>query len=65
MGFTKDTTIAFGDGENDVELVEWPRFGIAVENAHARVKAVAEWICPSAEHEGVAQVLEALLDSKS
>jgi len=64
LGFTKQQTIAFGDGENDVELVEWPAFGIAVENAHPRVKAVASWIAPSAEEEGVAQVLEALLDSK-
>jgi len=64
LGFTKEDTIAFGDGENDIELVEWPAYGIAVENAHPRVKAVASWICPSAEDEGVAQVLEALLDSK-
>ncbi len=64
MGFTREQTIAFGDGENDVELVEWAAYGIAVENAHARVKAVADWICPSAEEEGVAQVLEALLDSQ-
>jgi Cof subfamily protein (haloacid dehalogenase superfamily) len=64
MGFTRAQTIAFGDGENDVELVEWAGFGIAVENAHDRVKAVADWICPSAQEEGVAQVLEALLDSK-
>jgi len=28
------------------------------------VKAVADWICPSAEEEGVAQVLELFLDSK-
>ena len=64
MGFTRERTIAFGDGENDVELVEWAGFGVAVENAHARVKAVADWICPSADREGVAQVLEALLHSK-
>jgi hypothetical protein len=64
MGFTPERTIAFGDGENDVELVEWAGYGIAVENAHPRVKAVANWICPSAEEEGVAQVLEALVDSK-
>lgn len=64
MGFSKERTIAFGDGENDVELVEWPAYGIAVENATPRVKAVASWIAPSAEHEGVAQVIEALLDSK-
>ena len=64
MGFTPERTIAFGDGENDVELVEWAGYGIAVENAHPRVKAVADWICPSAEEQGVAQVLEALVDSK-
>jgi hypothetical protein len=62
LGFTKAQTIAFGDGENDIELVAWPGFGIAVENAHERVKDVASWICPSAADEGVAQVLEALLD---
>ena len=65
MGFTKERTIAFGDGENDVELVEWAGFGIAVENAHDRVKAVADWVCPSAEAEGVAQTIEALLDLDS
>jgi Cof subfamily protein (haloacid dehalogenase superfamily) len=64
MGFTREQTVAFGDGENDVELVEWGGFGIAVENAHARVKAVADWVCPSAEAQGVAQVLEAVLHSK-
>ncbi len=64
LGFTREQTIAFGDGENDVELVEWPGYGIAVENAHERVKAVADWICPSAREEGVAQVLELFLDSK-
>jgi len=64
LGFGKSDTIAFGDGENDIELVEWPAYGIAVENAHQRVKAVASWICPPAEEQGVAQVLEALLDSK-
>jgi len=61
MGFTPERTIAFGDGENDVELLQWAGYGIAVENAHPRVKAVADWICPSAEVQGVAQVLEALL----
>jgi Cof subfamily protein (haloacid dehalogenase superfamily) len=65
MGFSPERTIAFGDGENDVELVEWAGYGIAVENAHPRVKAVADWICPSAEEQGVAQVLEALLKGRN
>jgi Cof subfamily protein (haloacid dehalogenase superfamily) len=61
LGFTPEQTVAFGDGENDVELVAWAGYGVAVENAHDRVKAVARWICPPAAEEGVAQVLEALL----
>ena len=61
VGFTTEHTIAFGDGENDLELLDWAGFGIAVANADDRLKARADWICPSAEEEGVAQVLEALL----
>jgi hypothetical protein len=64
LGFTKEHAVAFGDGENDIELVDWAGFGVAVDNAHTRVKEVADWICPPASEEGVAQVLEALLDSK-
>ena len=47
-GFTRERDDRFGDGENDVELIEWAGYGIAVENAHARVKAVADWVCPPA-----------------
>jgi Cof subfamily protein (haloacid dehalogenase superfamily) len=64
LGFTPAGTVAFGDGENDVELVAWAGFGVAVANAHPRVLEVADWVCPSAEEEGVAQVIEALLDSR-
>ncbi len=64
LGFSAAGTLAFGDGENDVELLAWAGFGIAVENAHPRVLAVADWVCPPAEEEGVAQVLEAFLDSR-
>jgi hypothetical protein len=65
LGFAPDRTIAFGDGENDVELVEWAGYGIAVANAHERVKAVADFVCPPVNDEGVAQVLEAYLDSRA
>jgi len=61
LGFTREQTIAFGDGENDLELVDWAGYSIAVGNAHPVVKARAELIAPSAEEEGVAQVLEAFL----
>ena len=36
LGFTREQTVAFGDGENDVELIEWGGYGVAVENAAPR-----------------------------
>jgi Cof subfamily protein (haloacid dehalogenase superfamily) len=63
MGFTREQTISFGDGENDIELVEWAGYGVAVGNAQERVKALADFVCPPVTEEGVAQVLEAYLDS--
>jgi Cof subfamily protein (haloacid dehalogenase superfamily) len=61
IGFTREGTVAFGDGENDIELVEWAGYGVAVANAHERVKKAADFVCPSVDEEGVAQVLEAFL----
>jgi Cof subfamily protein (haloacid dehalogenase superfamily) len=65
LGFTAAQTIAFGDGENDVELLEWAGYAVAVDNAHERVKAVADFVCPRVDDEGVAQVLDAYLDSRA
>jgi Cof subfamily protein (haloacid dehalogenase superfamily) len=64
LGFDRERTVAFGDGENDVELLEWASYGIAVANAHDRVLAVADFVCPPASEEGVAQVIEAYLESR-
>jgi Cof subfamily protein (haloacid dehalogenase superfamily) len=64
LGFEAEETVAFGDGENDVELLEWAGYGVAVANAHERVLAAADWVCPSAAEEGVAQVIEAFLESR-
>ena len=61
VGFAREQTVAFGDGENDIELVEWAGYGVAVANANERVLEVADFVCPSVDEEGVAQVLEAFL----
>ena len=59
--FSTQGTVAFGDGANDVELLELAGYGVAVANAHQRVLDVADVLCPSADEEGVAQVIEAYL----
>lgn len=65
LGVAPARTLAFGDGENDVELLEWAGYSVAVENAHERVLAVADLVCPRDSDEGVAQVLDAYLDSRA
>jgi Cof subfamily protein (haloacid dehalogenase superfamily) len=61
LGFTVAETVAFGDGENDVELLDWAGYAVAVANANAKVLARADFVCPSVEEEGVAQTIEAML----
>ncbi len=61
LGFSAEQAVGFGDGENDVELLEWAGYGVAVANAHLRLLSVADWICPPAAEEGPAQAIEALL----
>ena len=61
LGFSPAGTVAFGDGENDRELLDWAGYAVAVENGDPAVKALADFICPAAGDEGVAQVVEAFL----
>ena len=63
LGLAAERVVSFGDGENDIELIEWAGFGIAVEDANPLLAERADWICPSARDEGVAAVIDGYLDS--
>ncbi|MET7439817.1 HAD family hydrolase [Streptomyces sp. NPDC004082] len=54
-------TIAFGDMPNDVPMFAWASYGVAMANAHAELKAVADEVTSSNEEDGIAVVLERLL----
>jgi len=49
--------IAFGDGDNDIEMIRECKTGIAMENAVPAVKAVANGICGTNNMHGVARWL--------
>jgi Cof subfamily protein (haloacid dehalogenase superfamily) len=63
LGFTPEQTVACGDGENDRELLDWAGFPVAVANAHEEILARADLVVPDVEDEGVAQLLDAFVDS--
>lgn len=53
--------VAFGDDTNDVDMVRLSGLGVAVANAVAEVKAVADCLTTSNDEDGVAAVLAKLL----
>lgn len=61
LGVKQEETLAFGNGYNDVHMLEWAGMGVAVGDAVPQAAAAADMISPSAEEEGPAQVLEQLL----
>lgn len=60
LGLTFADTWAFGDGLNDIEMLEKVGFGVAMGNAHADLKAVADYVCPNAWDDGIYQGLKEL-----
>jgi Cof subfamily protein (haloacid dehalogenase superfamily) len=58
LGVAREDTLAIGDGDNDVEMVEWAGRGVAMGNATPAVKAVADWVAPSVDDDGAAVALK-------
>ena len=51
---------AFGDGGNDIEMLQYCRHSYAMANAPRNVKEAARYVCPSNEEDGVLAALEQL-----
>ncbi|MDO4539583.1 MAG: HAD family hydrolase [Syntrophomonadaceae bacterium] len=58
LGVERGEVLAVGDNYNDLEMIKWAGVGVAVANAEEKVKAAADWICPSNEEGGVADALQ-------
>jgi Cof subfamily protein (haloacid dehalogenase superfamily) len=65
LGVTAAETIAFGDMPNDVPMLAWAGYGVAMANAHPELKAVADEVTASNDEDGIAVVLERLLGRPS
>jgi HAD superfamily hydrolase (TIGR01484 family) len=62
LGVKAANTIAFGDMPNDIPMFAWAAHSVAMANAHDELKAVADEVTSSNEEDGIAVVLERLLD---
>lgn len=62
LGLTAADVIAFGDMPNDIPLLRWAGHAVAMANGHPDLLAVADEIAPANDDDGVAEVLERILD---
>ena len=53
FGYQKEELMAFGDGHNDIEMLEAVGIGVAMGNAKDEVKAKADFVCQSVENDGI------------
>ncbi|MBF2627766.1 Cof-type HAD-IIB family hydrolase [Listeria marthii] len=63
MGISPENIIAFGDGHNDITMVEYAGTGIAMSNAVPELKAAASSITLSNNEDGIAHMLNSLIPS--
>ena len=58
FGVTREEIIAFGDGHNDIDMIQYAGLGVAMGNASQEVKKAADYVTDINDREGLRQVLD-------
>lgn len=61
LGIAREEIMAFGDGQNDVPMLEYAGYGYAMANACKEALACTDLVAPSNAEDGVAQIIESYL----
>lgn len=56
-GISRDETIAFGDGGNDVTMLQYVRIGVAMGNGNPETKRAADFITDDVQNDGIPKAL--------
>lgn len=62
LGLSRENVMAVGDGHNDLTMLRWAGFGVAMGNGSAEVRAAADAVTASCEADGLAQAIDRLLE---
>lgn len=57
QGIDRSETMAFGDGENDIDMLKYVGIGVAMGNASDQVKAAADYVTTSIDEDGISNAL--------
>ncbi len=61
LGIARENVVAFGDNLNDLPMLKWAGWPIAMANGKPETHALASEIAPPDDEDGVAQVIERML----
>ncbi|MEH7393364.1 Cof-type HAD-IIB family hydrolase [Bacillus sp. JJ1503] len=58
FGLDKTEAIAFGDGENDIDMLELVGLGIAMGNGNEKLKSIADFVTKKSSEDGIHYALK-------
>lgn len=61
LGVDRRNVAAIGDSENDLDLIRWAGFGVAMGNGTDSVKRAADWVTWSNAHAGAAFAINTIV----
>jgi Cof subfamily protein (haloacid dehalogenase superfamily) len=61
LGFQREQVIAIGDNENDISMLQYAGFAIAMGNAEEEVKKIADYVTHDNQNDGVANAIQHFL----
>jgi len=61
LDILRDEVMAFGDSDNDIEMLQWAGIGVAMENAREEVKRAADYVTKACYDDGVAHAMKLFL----
>ena len=61
LGLKREETAAFGDADNDIDMIRYAGYGIAMANASEACKQAADFVTGHHDEDGVAEGLKNIL----
>lgn len=58
LGLKREELVAFGDHYNDMTMIGYAGFGVAMSNGEPDVKKIADYVCESNDDDGVAKTFD-------
>ena len=64
LGYRRDQVMALGDANNDLEMLRFAGYSVAMGNGNAAVKEIADFITLTNDEDGVAHAIHKLIETE-